>query len=74
MVAVVPVVVVGETVVGPLTIVFAVCSSEVVAVVPVVWVGETVVRPTSVFAVLLDGIALVLLSGLEGCEGKYTCY
>jgi hypothetical protein len=53
-VAVVAVVVVGETVVGPLTMVFAVCSSEVVAVVAVVWVGETVVGPaTSVFTVLL---------------------
>lgn len=38
-------------VVGPLTIVFAVCSSDVVAVEPVDSVGETVVGPDiSVFA------------------------
>lgn len=60
-VAVVAVVVVGATVVGPLTIVFAVCSSEVVAVVPVDVVGETVVRATSVLAVLSSEIVSVLL-------------
>lgn len=59
--AVVAVVVVGETVVGPLTIVFAVCSSEVVAVVAVDVVAETVVRATSVLAVLDSPFVSVML-------------
>lgn len=57
-VAVVAVVVVAESVVGPLTMVFAVCWSEVVAVVAVDVVGETVVRATWVLAVLFFAICI----------------